>query len=254
MLTFDDLLHGFSACGFRQKDVVMLHSSYKSFGGVEGGAETVVSALQELTTPEGSALFLPRYGVEAWCQRHYWDTNETPGEMGIIPEVGASFPGARRTQHPIHNFQILGPWQHEYNFENRESYGADGPFGLFHRRDGLVISAGVGWSDTFTFVHYVERAARAAWRRLKSFSGIYVDHAGRAQLRSYDMSVRLTQAHVTDVDALYDLLLVPAGVVKQTQIGASTVSWFRCGEYYDAVFEAVKQHPEYFYRAREWYA
>lgn len=254
MLTFDDLLSGFSVCGFRRNDLVMFHSSYKSFGGVEGGAATVVTALQELTTPEWSGLFLPRYGVEAWCQRHYWDYAETPGEMGIIPEVGAAFPGAQRTRHPIHNFSILGPWQYAYQFENRESYGADGPFGLFHQRDGLVISAGVGWSDTFSFVHYVERANNVPWRRVKSFAGIYVDYNGDPEVRSFDMSVRATQGHVTDVDALYDELLVPTGVVKQMQIGAAVVSWFRCEEYFEAATRAIHEHPDYFFRAKEWVA
>lgn len=254
MLTFDDLLTGFDQCGPRPSDLVMFHSSYKSFGGVEGGAATVVSALQELTTPVRSMLFLPRYGVKAWCQDHYWDYRETPGEMGVIPEVGASFPGAQRTRHPIHNFTVLGPWEYEYQFDNVESYAEDGPFGLFQRRDGLVISAGVGWSDTFTHVHYVEQANHAPWRRLKSFAGLYVDGWGHPHLRSFDMSVRATQQHVTDVDALYDKLLVPAGVVKQVQIGAATVSYFRCQDYFEAVSAAVVEHPEYFYRVREWKA
>lgn len=33
---------------------VMVHSSLKSFGHVEGGADTVVDALMELLTPEGT--------------------------------------------------------------------------------------------------------------------------------------------------------------------------------------------------------
>ena len=252
MLTFDDLLLGFDQCGPRHDDLVMFHSSYKSFGGVEGGADTVVAALRELTTPANSALFLPRYGVKAWCQNHYWDINETPGEMGAIPEAAAKLPDVNRTRHPIHSFAILGPWEHAYQFENRESYGKDGPFGLFHQRDGLVISAGVGWSDTFSFVHYVEQAAHAPWRRLKSFAGIYVNSWGMPELRRFEMSVRATQSHITDVDALYDKLLVPGGIVKQTQIGASMVSWFRCAEYFEAVADATRSHPEYFYRMKEW--
>jgi len=70
------------------------------------------------------------------------------------------------------------------------------------------------------------------------------------------MSVRKTQNHITHVAPLYDEVLVPAGVVKQMQIGTATVSYFRCQEYYDAVAPLVKERPELFhyyegYQARE---
>ncbi len=44
MLTFDDLLKELEQTGIRERDLVMVHSSYKSLGGVEGGALTVVQA------------------------------------------------------------------------------------------------------------------------------------------------------------------------------------------------------------------
>lgn len=252
MLSFDDLLDGFGRCGVLVNDLVMVHSSYKSLGGVQGGAETVVQALQELTAPVGSTLFFPRYGVKAWCENHYWDIGETPGEMGIIPEMSARAPGAWRTSHPIHSFEIVGPYRPEFIFENRSSFDVAGPFGLFHRMDGLVISFGVDWSHTFSFVHYVEQQNRAPWRREKAFAGTYIDSWGAPSLRTYYMSVRARPWFVTDVDDLYDAVLIPQGVVSQTHVGAATVSWFRCQDYYQAVSDMVKTNPHYFYREASW--
>lgn len=226
----------------------MLHSSYKSLGGVEGGAETVVTALRSLVEPSGGAAFFPRYGVRAWCDQHYWDRYETPGEMGIIPEVAARQPGAWRTAHPIHSFCVLGEFRTEFQFDNRSSFSEYGPFGLFHRQDGLVISFGVDFSHTFSMVHYVEQQEDAPWRREKAFCGIYVDGWQDGSIQSYRMSVRAEPHYVTDVEDLYNAVLIPRGVVSQARIGNTVMSWFRCRDYYDLVAETVASNPAYFYR------
>ena len=57
-VTKADLLAGLRALGVRPGDVLEVHSSLRSFGHVEGGAETVVSALKEAVTEEGT-LFMP---------------------------------------------------------------------------------------------------------------------------------------------------------------------------------------------------
>ena len=45
MIGFNDLVNGFNNLGIRNGDILMVHSSYNSFGGVEGGARTVIKAL-----------------------------------------------------------------------------------------------------------------------------------------------------------------------------------------------------------------
>ena len=57
MLRFDELVTGFEQLGLGNDDVLMVHSSYKSLGGVEGGAETVVDALREVVGEKGTVLF-----------------------------------------------------------------------------------------------------------------------------------------------------------------------------------------------------
>jgi len=44
-LTKEDLVRSFRELGLKAGDVLLVHSSYKSFGGVEGGPQTVVDAL-----------------------------------------------------------------------------------------------------------------------------------------------------------------------------------------------------------------
>ena len=46
MLTFEQLLEGFRGLGVQEGDTLLVHSSYKSFGDVDGGPQTVIRALE----------------------------------------------------------------------------------------------------------------------------------------------------------------------------------------------------------------
>lgn len=57
-VTKADLLAALRALGVRAGDVLEVHGSLRSFGHVEGGAETVIAALKEAVTDAGT-LFMP---------------------------------------------------------------------------------------------------------------------------------------------------------------------------------------------------
>ena len=46
MFTFENLVEGFRELGVNEGDTLLVHSSYKSLGEVEGGPATVVRALE----------------------------------------------------------------------------------------------------------------------------------------------------------------------------------------------------------------
>ncbi len=52
MLSRKQLADGFTNLGLRAGDVVLVHSSYKSLGPVDGGPQTVVDALLDVLTPD----------------------------------------------------------------------------------------------------------------------------------------------------------------------------------------------------------
>ena len=56
MFTHDDLVAGFAKIELTPERVVMVHSSYKSLGGVDGGAEAVVDALRDVVGPSGTCV------------------------------------------------------------------------------------------------------------------------------------------------------------------------------------------------------
>lgn len=57
-LNKQDLINGFCKAGINKGDEIEVHSSLSSFGFVDGGAETVISALKETVGDNGS-IFMP---------------------------------------------------------------------------------------------------------------------------------------------------------------------------------------------------
>ncbi|MBK9206970.1 MAG: AAC(3) family N-acetyltransferase [Anaerolineales bacterium] len=57
MLNKKDLLAGFGKIKI-ESDTIVVHTSYKSLGGVEGGVDTVIDVMQELIGKDGTVLSL----------------------------------------------------------------------------------------------------------------------------------------------------------------------------------------------------
>ena len=93
MLTRARLVEALSAMGARAGDMLLLHSSFKSLGGVEGGPQAVVDALCDAVGPSGTVL-LPVFNFTSWTETHYFDVLETRSEMGAITEVARQIPGS----------------------------------------------------------------------------------------------------------------------------------------------------------------
>lgn len=57
-LTYKNIANVFRDIGIESGAILEVHSSFSSFGYVEGGAETVISALKEVVGSDGS-IFMP---------------------------------------------------------------------------------------------------------------------------------------------------------------------------------------------------
>jgi aminoglycoside 3-N-acetyltransferase len=243
MLTFQQLLDGFRQTGVRPGDTIMVHTSYKSLGGVEGGADTVIDALRALVGPQGTVLF-PTFNFQSWTETHYFDILETPSKMGMITELARLRPDARRTPHPIYSFAALGRRAAEFAAcEDVEAYGPNSVFALFHKTNGTIISIGLDFNSTFSMHHYIEYNVGCDYRRIKEFSGIYVGYDRVPRIKTYTMFVRKDDRVKTYIVPGMNELLA-AGVIKEIQVGAAKVHFASAQEFYDNMAVIVREHPE----------
>lgn len=242
MLSKKDLLDGFGKIKI-ESDTIVVHTSYKSLGGVEGGADTVIDVMQELMGKNGTVLF-PAFNFQSWTETHYFDVLETPSKMGMITEMARLRPNAKRTPHPIYSFSALGARADEFSkTEDVEAYGPSSAFALFHKLNATIISIGLDFNNSFSMHHYIEYNVGCDYRRVKEFAGIYMGYDRVPQIKTYSMFVRLNDRVKTYIVPGMNELL-HAGVIKEVQVGAAKVHYLTANEFFDNMSVIVREHPE----------
>lgn len=93
--------------GIKSTDALLVHSSMKAIGEVEGGADTVVDALMEYLSD--GMLMLPTH---TWAQMseeyNVFNPETEPACTGIIPNIFFKRPGVVRSLHPTHSMAVYG--------------------------------------------------------------------------------------------------------------------------------------------------
>ena len=226
---------------------LMVHTSYKALGGIDGGPDTVIDVLLDLLGAEGT-LLLPTFTLDDWAQRHYFDYHETEGKTGIIGELARKRDDFIRTTHPMYNFAVSGKHARAYwRRVEHDSFGPLSVYSMFHRNNGRILSLGVVDPDsTLSQAHYNEQRAGATYRYIKQFSGIYVSAGGIPRLDTYSMFVRLTQRHRTRLGPATDQMIRDGAIHLFSLFGERSL-WTRSDDYYQAHSEIVRTHPELCY-------
>jgi aminoglycoside 3-N-acetyltransferase len=150
---------------------VMVHSSLRSFGQVEGGALSVIQALMEVITPSGM-LMMPTFNHGFAFEEGapgYYHPGETPTINGAIPDLFWRLPGVSRSLDPTHPIAAWGKHSREYTQHHHRTLtmGLQSPLGRLYQAGGYVLLLGVGYGSN-TFHHVVETALRAPCLGLRS--------------------------------------------------------------------------------------
>ncbi len=136
MLTTD-----LSNLGLCPGDRVVVHSSLRAIGRVEGGTETVVRGLLEVLRDQG-LLVAPVFTY--FTER--FDPAAEPGLTGRIAETIRTWPGAVRSWHPTHSVAAIGAGAEALCAGHHLIGGldVDSPLDRLARLDGFVLLLGVG--------------------------------------------------------------------------------------------------------------
>jgi aminoglycoside N3'-acetyltransferase len=166
-VTRADLAQDLARLGIGQGDTVFLHSSLKSLGYVEGGASSVIKALQDAVGPEGTLLvptyYLPAGTVKATCELegYVFDPRSHGTNMGRLPETFLAEAASHRSVHPTHSVSAWGrhaAYLTEAHHLAPSIFGEGSPWQRFVGVEGArVLGLGVSMGPV-TFYHVVEDA------------------------------------------------------------------------------------------------
>ena len=246
MLNKTDLTSAFTALGLAPGDTLLVHSSYKSFGGVDGGPQAVVDAFLEVLGPEGT-LIMPTFNFD-FCEGAPWDVRETPSKMGYMTELVRKDSRAKRVFHPIYSFAIIGKHADFLTAERyTSSYGANSVFARLRELDGKIMVIGLSYNDSMTFFHHVEEMEGVDYRFMKSFTGPVTDWDGTTSEQTFTMLVRDRDNGVhTMVDPM-GASMEEAGVITVGQIGEAKVSLMKANEVYEFTAREMRRDPALLY-------
>jgi aminoglycoside 3-N-acetyltransferase len=156
--------------GVSPGDILFIHSSFKSLGPVEGGAGTVVAALEEAVGPEG-LLLMPSFNLVKRDQRAAtWNIASTPSTVGYLTEYFRTMPGTVRSDHYSHSVAARGGRAAEFvaGHLGRDglvspwdllpwgrTFGTKSPMWKAYEAGGKILMLGVDYISS-TYVHLVE--------------------------------------------------------------------------------------------------
>ena len=234
--TCEALAQGFINLGIAQADTLFIHSSFKSLGRVEGGAGTVIAALEAAVGPDGLIL-MPTFSLLPSREARVatWNVEKTPSTVGWLTEFFRRLPITYRSDHYSHAVAARGkdaemfvsdhrcregyesPWDHP---PWGKTYGIHSPMFRAYTMNAKLLMIGVDY-QTSTYIHLVE-----------------VIHWNK----------RLTG----DRDAEYVRLKRPelgefwetVGQLRHGQVGDSRCRLFHIKTYVDTLLAEVERNPD----------
>lgn len=233
-VTKRDIVEGLHALGLKSGDSFVVHSSLRSMGTVEGGADTVVDAVLETAGPSGTVLMpVMTFGEP-------FDPARTPSRCGLVTETFRRRPDAVRSLNPTHSIAGIGEDAIRLlsGHDRDLPYGPNGPGSPLSRladEDGYVVLLGVSHtSDTVLHLpHYLAGLPFYEERRDVDVAGpdgswrkVSVLHPGRSH--AFD-----------NIDPYLDA----RGVERRVTIGTATVRCARAGDIVATALEALKSNP-----------
>ena len=224
-----------SNLGVETGDVLFIHSSFRSLGPVEGGAGTVVAALEGVVGEEGLIL-MPSFNlVERESRAKTWNIRTTPSTVGWLTEHFRRMQGTYRSDHYSHSVAARGkgsrafvadhlsrdgyasPWDLE---PWGKTFGTRSPMYKAYGADGKLLMLGVDYESS-TYIHLVEVLY---WHgRLK-----------RDPAAGYKWLKRPV------LGAFWDA----SGNLRWGCIGSADCRLFSIREYVDSLLHEVRRNPE----------
>lgn len=160
MYTKEQLKAQLAQMGIKPSDNVLIHTSFKAVGPVEGGPEAFIDAFCEYLT-EGLFLVPTHTWSNVTRKQPVYDVKTTVPCIGLIPRTAAFRPDGVRSLHPTHSVWVHGKGAEEF-VAGEELAESPAPVGFCWNRlaeiGTKILLIGVTNTNN-TFIHAVDEIA-----------------------------------------------------------------------------------------------
>lgn len=219
--TKQSLKQDLAAMGLTGAETILIHSSMKSIGEVEGGADTVLDALMEYFAQ--GLLLLPTHTWRFMDGGNtVFDVRNSPCCVGILPELFRQRPGVIRSLHPTHSMAAYGKDAAAYLAGELETSTPCAPGGCYDRLRTVhskILLLGVTHARN-TFIHSVEEVLNVPHRLTdKPLKLTVVDEAGESHTAYMRRHYNADQPHISEDFVKLEQAYLDCGAAQNTKLG-----------------------------------
>ncbi len=247
MHTKDSLIKDIQRAGIKRDGTLLIHSSMKAVGMVEGGADTVLDAFIDYMK-EGLLLFPTHSWSDNNLRNGIYDPRTEPACVGILPNLFMKRAGAIRSMHPTHSVTAMGNRAQAYVQRDSEVYTPcprNGCFGGLYDEEAQLLFLGATLK-TNTYIHSIEELLNIPNRINSQSRKIRLLYKG-GTVREIDFYSHYST--LGDVSKNYDKLLIPMlhmGFAKEVKIGDAVSFVVEVKPMADWVMGLLKENPSLF--------
>jgi len=241
-----NLINNLQNLGIKENDTIVVHSSYKALCGnekIDGGPHFVIEAFKD--TVKSGTLMLPALSYETVTpENRVFDVLNTPGCVGILPEVMRKSQGVYRSVHPTHSIAVWGKDAKEIAGAHINDFTPVGPNSPLHelkRRNGKIVMLGCGLEPN-TSMHGVEEMTVPEYLYGANYDYELILHDGRR------IKTNILSHNFSGFDQRYDKIL---DVLAETDYSCGKVLNADCyvldaAAVWENVLKKLKENPLYF--------
>ncbi len=247
-VTRSEIKNSAKELGIKAGDSVIIHSSLKSLGYVEGGPDAVIDGFLDAVTDEGTVIF-PTLCQNDW--EHVYENwhIDAPSDVGLISNVFRKRKGAMRSNQATHSVAAIGK-DAKYITETHGQTGkrigifgdtpfsADSPWEKMYELDTKMVFLGVSMLYA-TMRHYAEYVfvsdSLCQIKDCKEYDEM------KNQLWLYG-GPEAIWPHIEN-EAIYPVLK-ENGAVKETTCGNATIICVGAKEFTDFCIKAMEDADE----------
>lgn len=271
MHTLKSLQKDLADAGIRPDDTLLVHSSMKKIGLVEGGADTVIDTFIDYFHQHGLIVFpsltytlahvydpdSPRCqkcgGRPGYCLAKGWQgrtpefhANSTPACIGLLPNLFLSRPNIFRSLNPTHSLAACGPDAEEFTRGHElgnTPCGKHSPWWKLYLRHAKILHLGSTIHNT-TYLHAVDE-----WRRAPDDPQGWLEQ----QCDVYDRNERRVDIpklrNTSGSSGLYHRIeprCEAEGALTRHRIGDADALLLDCQKLTDIALDELKKNPDLF--------
>jgi aminoglycoside 3-N-acetyltransferase len=157
----EQLVEQLKAIGVKEGMDLMVHSSLKRVGPVDGGPDAIIDSLLKILGTDGT-LMMSTVSGSVTPKQPVYHSDHTPSSVGYLSNVFRKRDNVIRSLHPVHSIAAFGPKAEFYtegHLQANTPWSPDNTYGKIMRNNACILFLGVNY-ECNTCMHALEIEAR----------------------------------------------------------------------------------------------